>query len=413
MAPLVAGGGTRFAPVGEPSLLLAPGRERSVERRHPWVFAGAVGRVEGAPEPGDTVAVRRRDGRFLAWAAYSPASQIVARVWTWDEDELVDEAFFASRVARAASARADLDERTDAVRVVFAESDGLPGVVADRYDSHMVVQLSSAGADRWRPAIAAALAALPGVTGVFERSDVDVRAREGLTARIGPLVGEMPPATVTIAERPPAEGPGWSFVGDVVGGHKTGFYLDQRENRRLVAELAADRRTLDLFCYTGGFSVAAGAGGAGPITAVDSSRPALTLAAANLERNGIGGVELIEADVFTYLRELRDRGASFDLIVADPPKLARSTSQLKRATRAYKDLNLLALKLLAPGGLLVTFSCSGLVTEDLFQKVLFGAALDARRDAQIVGRLTQATDHPVLLSFPEAAYLKGLVLRAS
>jgi len=399
--------------VGEPSLLLAPGRERSVERRHPWVFAGAVGRVEGAPEPGDTVAVRRRDGRFLAWAAYSPASQIVARVWTWDEDELVDEAFFAARVARAAAARADLVERTDAVRVVFAESDGLPGVVADRYDSHVVVQLSSAGADRWRSAIGAALADLPGVTGVFERSDVDIRAREGLAARTGPLVGEVPPATVTIAERPPAEGAGWSFVGDVVGGHKTGFYLDQRENRRLVSELAADRRTLDLFCYTGGFSVAAGAGGAGPITAVDSSGPALTLAATNLGRNGISGVELVEADVFTYLRELRDRGASFDLIVADPPKLARSTSQLKRATRAYKDLNLLALKLLAPGGLLVTCSCSGLVTEDLFQKVLFGAALDARRDAQIVDRLTQATDHPVLLSFPEAAYLKGLVLRAS
>jgi 23S rRNA (cytosine1962-C5)-methyltransferase len=399
--------------VGEPSLLLAPGRERSVERRHPWVFAGAVGRVEGAPEPGDTVAVRRRDGRFLAWAAYSPASQIVARVWTWDEDELVDDGFFASRVARAAAARADLAERTDAVRVVFAESDGLPGVVADRYDSHVVVQLSSAGADRWRPAIAAALADLPDVTGVFERSDVDVRAREGLASRTGPLVGEVPPARVTIAERPPAEGPGWTFVGDLVGGHKTGFYLDQRENRRLVSELAAGRRTLDLFCYTGGFSVAAGAGGAGPITAVDSSGPALTLAATNMERNGIRGVELVEADVFTYLRQLRDRAASFDLIVADPPKLARSTSQLKRATRAYKDLNLLALKLLAPGGLLVTCSCSGLVTEDLFQKVLFGAALDARRDAQIVDRLTQATDHPVLLSFPEAAYLKGLVLRAS
>jgi 23S rRNA (cytosine1962-C5)-methyltransferase len=202
-------------------------------------------------------------------------------------------------------------------------------------------------------------------------------------------------------------------VGDLVGGHKTGFYLDQRENRRLVSELAADRRTLDLFCYTGGFSVAAGAGGAGPITAVDSSAPSLALAATNLERNGIGGAELVEADVFTYLRELRDRGERFDLIVADPPKLARSTSQLKRATRAYKDLNLLALKLLAPGGLLVTCSCSGLVTEDLFQKVLFGAALDARRDAQIVDRLTQATDHPVLLSFPEAAYLKGLVLRVS
>ena len=399
--------------MGEPSLLLAPGRERSVERRHPWVFGGAVARVDGHPEPGDTVAVRRRDGRFLAWAAYSPESQIVARIWTWDEDEIVDDGFFARRVAQAAAARVDLAERTDAMRVVFAESDGLPGVVADRYDSHVVVQLSTAGAERWRDAIGAALAALPDVTGVYERSDVDVRAREGLAARTGPLVGQLPPETVTIAERPAGEGPGWTFEGDVVGGHKTGFYLDQRENRRLVSELSAGRRTLDLFSYTGGFSVAAGAGGAGPITAVDSSGPALRLAARNLERNGISGVELVEADVFTDLRTRRDRGERYDLIVADPPKLARSTSQLKRATRAYKDLNLLALKLLAPGGLLLTFSCSGLLTEDLFQKVLFGASLDAGRDAQIVGRLTQATDHPVLLTFPEAAYLKGFVLRAT
>jgi 23S rRNA (cytosine1962-C5)-methyltransferase len=247
---------------------------------------------------------------------------------------------------------------------------------------------------------------------VYERSDVGVRAREGLSSRTGPLVGEPPPETVTIAERPAGEGPGWTFVGDLVGGHKTGFYLDQRENRRLVSEVSEGRRTLDLFSYTGGFSVAAGAGGAGPITAVDSSGPALRLAARNLERNGISGVELVEADVFTDLRTRRDRGERYDLIVADPPKLARSTSQLKRATRAYKDLNLLALKLLAPGGLLVTFSCSGLLTEDLFQKVIFGASLDAGRDAQIVGRLTQATDHPVLLTFPEAAYLKGFVLRA-
>jgi 23S rRNA (cytosine1962-C5)-methyltransferase len=399
--------------VGEPSLLLARGRERSLERRHPWVFAGAVGRVDGDPELGETVAVRRYDGRFLAWAAYSPASQIVARVWTWDEQEQVDDAFFARGVARAAAARADLAERTDAVRVVFAESDGLPGVIADRYDSHVVVQLSSAGAERWRDAIGAALAALPDVTGVFERSDVDVRAREGLAPRTGVLAGVAPPSRVTIAERPPAEGAGWTFMADLLGGHKTGFYLDQRESRRLVSELAGGRRTLDLFCYTGGFSVAAGAGGGGPITAVDSSGSALDLAEENLVRNGVTDVELVEADVFTYLRELRDRGERFDLVVADPPKLARSTSQLKRATRAYKDLNLLALKLLAPDGILVTCSCSGLVTDDLFQKVLFGAAIDARREAQIIGRVTQATDHPVLLSFPEAAYLKGLVLRAT
>ena len=314
---------------------------------------------------------------------------------------------------RGVTARSDLSDRTDAVRLVFAESDGLPGVIADRYEGIVVVQLSSAGAERWRDALTAAFASLPGVTGVYERSDLDVRRREGLAPRTGVLAGEAPPPTVAIAERPPAEGPGWSLLADLVGGHKTGFYLDQRENRRLVSELADGRRVLDLFAYTGGFSVAAAAGGASELTSVDSSGPALALAATNLERNGFAAARLVEADVFSHLRLLRDRAERFDLIVADPPKLAQNTSQLKRATRAYKDLNLLALKLLAPGGVLVTFSCSGLMTEDLFQKVLFGAALDAGREAQVIGRLTQATDHPVLLTFPEASYLKGLVIRVS
>jgi 23S rRNA (cytosine1962-C5)-methyltransferase len=403
--------------VGEPSLFLGSGRERSVLRRHPWVFAGAVRRVEGGPAAGETVAIRTDRGRFLARAAYSPSSQIAARIWSWDEDDKVDDEFIASRVRRAAAARSDLVERTDASRLVFAESDGLPGVIADRYDDHVVVQLSSAGADHWRPAVAEALAALPGVTGVSERSDLDVRQREGLSPRTGRLRGHAPPPSVTIAERPPADGPGWTFIADVVDGHKTGFYLDQRDNRLGVAELAAGRRVLDLFCYTGAFAVAAAAGGASSVVAVDSSAPALELAATNIERNGGPGVTddvlFVQADVFTQLRRLRDEGARFDLIVADPPKLARSTSQLNRATRAYKDLNLLALKLLAPGGVLVTFSCSGLLTAELFQKVLFGAALDAGRDAQVIGRLTQATDHPVLLTFPEAEYLKGLVLRVS
>ncbi len=366
---------------------------------------------------GETVAVRTDRGRFLARAAYSPSSQIAARVWSWDEDDVIDEAFIAGRIQKAVAARADLAERTDACRLVFAESDGLPGVIADRYDDHVVVQLSSAGADHWRSAVAEALAELPGVAGVSERSDLDVRQREGLPPRTGHLAGDAPPPVVTIAERPPAEGPGWTFVADVAAGHKTGFYLDQRENRLGVAEAAAGRRVLDLFSYTGGFTVAAAAGGAASVVAVDSSAPALELAARNVERNSAPGVtadvSYVQADVFTHLRRLRDEGAQFDLVVADPPKLARSASQLNRATRAYKDLNLLALKLLAPGGVLVTFSCSGLMSDDLFQKVLFGAALDADRDAQVIGRLTQATDHPVLLTFPEAAYLKGLVIRVS
>jgi 23S rRNA (cytosine1962-C5)-methyltransferase len=399
--------------VGEPSLVLAPGRERSVARRHPWIFRGAVASVRGEPEPGDTVAIVSAQGRWLARAAYSPSSQIVARIWTWDEDERIDDAFFADRVRRAAEARADLAARTDACRLVFAESDGLPGVIADRYGPFVVLQLSSVGADRWRGALASALAGLPGVEGVYERSDLDVREREGLAPRVGPLAGDEPPPVVAFSERPAATAAPWRFEADLRTGHKTGFYLDQRDNRRVVWALASGRRALDLFCYSGAFSVAAATGGATEVTGVDSSARALELAGANRERNGISAAPLVEADVFSHLRLLRDRGERFGLIVLDPPKLAQTAAQVQRATRAYKDVNLLAIKLLEPGGVLVTFSCSGVVREELFQKVVFGAALDARREVQIVGRLTQASDHPVLLSFPEGAYLKGLVCRVS
>ncbi len=397
----------------EPSIVLVPGRERSVERRHPWIFTGAVAEVQGQPDAGATVAVRAADGRFLAWAAYSPTSQIVARVWTWDEAERVDDAFFGLRVLRAARARAGLDAWTDACRLVFAENDGLPGVIADRYGPFVVLQLSSAGADRWRQALAAAFIALPGVAGVYERSDLEVRQREGLAPRTGVLAGEEPPPAAEMTERPPSGSAPWQFQVDVRAGHKTGFYLDQRATRRVVAGLAAGRSTLDLFCYTGGFSVAAASGGASAVTSVDSSGAALELARRHLEANGLPVGELVDADVFAYLRDQRDRGRRYDLIVLDPPRLAPSATQLQRATRAYKDLNLIALKLLAPGGLLVTCSCSGVVSPDLFQKILFGAALDARREVQIVARLTQASDHPVLLTFPEGGYLKGLVCRVA
>jgi 23S rRNA (cytosine1962-C5)-methyltransferase len=399
--------------MGEPSVVLAPGRERSVERHHPWLFRGAIAEVRGQPEPGATVVVRDAKGRFLARAAYSPGSQIAARVWTWDEGERVDEAFIDARVRRASDARAELVNRTDALRLAFAENDGLPGVIADRYGTFVVLQLSSSGAERWRPALASAYAVLPGVVGVYERSDLEVRQREGLPPRVGVVVGEEPPPLVTFSERPLGADVTWRFAAELVSGHKTGFYLDQRENRAVVARLAAGRRTLNLFCYSGGFSIAAATGGASDVTSVDSSRRALELARANLEGNGVPVGSLVDADVFTHLRRLRDGAERFDLIVLDPPRLAQTASQVQRASHAYKDLNLLALKLLSPGGLLVTFSCSGVVSEDLFQKILFGAALDAGRDVQIVDRLTQASDHPVLLTFPEGAYLKGLVCRVS
>jgi 23S rRNA (cytosine1962-C5)-methyltransferase len=326
-------------------------------------------------------------------------------MWTFDATESVDGAWIASRVAAAADRRADLAERTDAARLVFAESDGLPGVIADRYGACVVVELTSAGADRWRDAIADALAALPGVRGVIERSARDVRRLEGLPPQQGVLRGEAPSERITIHEDSAV------FDVDVLLGHKTGFYLDQRDNRRAVRASAAGRRVLDVCTYTGGFAVAAALGGARTITALDSSRPALELAAENLSANGIHDAELIETDAFDGLRDLVATGEQFDLIVLDPPKLAHRADQVERATRAYKDLNLHALRLLGAGGLLFTFSCSGHVGTELFQKVVAGAVLDSGREAQVIGRLTQASDHPVLTSFPEAEYLAGLVLR--
>jgi 23S rRNA (cytosine1962-C5)-methyltransferase len=391
--------------VPEPALSLRAGRERSLRRRHPWVFSGSVESVAGDPAHGDTVLVLSAGGEALGRGAYSPASQIRARMWTFEPDAVVDEAWICARVAASSRRRADLSARTDAARLVFAESDGLPGVVADRYGPWVVVELTSAGADRWREPVADALAALPGVEGVFERSGQEVRRLERLPPRRGVLRGAAPPGLVQIEED------GATYLVDVAGGHKTGFYLDQRESRRFVRDVAAGRRLLDVCTYTGGFAVAAARGGAATITAIDSSHAALELAARNLRANDVADADLLEVDAFAGLRDLVREGARYDLIVLDPPKLAQRAEHVVRATRAYKDLNLHALRLLAPDGVLVTFSCSGHVDARLFQKVVAGAALDAGREVQVVARLTQATDHPVLMSFPEGEYLTGLALR--
>ena len=391
----------------EPTLTVRPGRERSLLRRHPWVFGGSVQRVTGDPQAGDTVRVVAADGRPLGRGAYSPRSQLVVRMWTFDDDVVVDDAFVAARIAASAQRRHDLVARTDAARLVFAESDGVPGLIVDCYADWAVVELTAVGSDRWRDTIAEAVAALPGVRGVYERSDVTMREREGLTARTGLLRGDEPPERIEIHEA------GRRHLVEVRAGHKTGFDLDQRDTRSTVAALARDRRVLDVFAYTGGFSVAAHIGGASSVTTVDSSGPALALAAENLRRNGASTDRLVEADAFAELRRRRALDERFDLIVLDPPKLANNAAQVDKATRAYKDANLQAFGLLSPGGLLVTFSCSGAIDEALFQKVVFGAALDAKRDAWIVDKLTQASDHPIALTFPEAAYLKGLVVRVA
>lgn len=385
------------------SLRLRAGRERSLKRRHPWIFSGSVARVAGSPEPGDTVVVEASDGTFLAHAAYSPSSQIVARVWSFDERDVIDDAFVANRITTSAARRAPLLPRTNGARLVFSEADGVPGLIADRYGAFVVVELTTAGAERWRDTIAESLAGLPSVDGVYERSDIDVRQREGLEQRVGLLRGVEPPDLLSIEED------GATYAVDVRRGHKTGFYLDQRESRRKITDLAPGRRVLDVFAYTGAFSVVAARAGAASTTSIDSSGPALALAAQNLERNGCPPGELVEADAFSDLRRLRAQAERFDLIILDPPKLAHRADQVERSTRAYKDLNLIAFQLLQPGGILVTFSCSGLLDDLLFQKVVAGAALDARRDARIIGRLHQASDHPVHLAIPETAYLKGLI----
>jgi 23S rRNA (cytosine1962-C5)-methyltransferase len=388
-------------------LILKAGREKSLKRRHPWVFSGAVAKVQGQPGPGETVAIGSATGEFLAVAAYSPQSQIIARVWDW-EDRAIDGAFFRGRIERAVEQRRTvLDTGTDALRLVHGESDGLPGVVADRYGDTLVLQLTSAGAERWREAIADALLEVSGASRIWERSDAEVRALEGLAPVITALRGAREPTRIAISEH------GLQFEIDLEHGHKTGFYLDQRENRRRVRTLARGRDVLDGFCYSGGFALNALAGGAQSVTAVDSSADALALARSNAELNRLAQPEWLEGDVFQLLRRFRDQGRNFDLVVLDPPKFAPTAAHAEKAARAYKDINLLAFKLLRPGGLLATFSCSGGVSADLFQKIIAGAALDAGVDAQIIGRLGPGADHPVALNFPEGNYLKGLVCRIS
>lgn len=396
-----------MARAGAPSLVVRAGREKSLHRRHPWIYSGAIERVDGAPGSGDTVDVRAHDGAFLAKAAYSPSSQIRARVWSFAPDT-IDAAWFARRVRAAVEARADmLDAAHTACRLVHGESDGLPGVVADRYGDTIVVQLTSAGAEAWRGAIVDALLAATGASTAVERSDADVRTLEGLAPRVGVVAGALA-GPVGILED------GIVHRVDVLGGQKTGFYLDQRDNRRRVRALARGRAVLNAFCYTGGFTLAALAGGARETVSIDSSADALSLARSNLAANpGLAGgaASWREADVFAELRRLRDEGRRFGLVILDPPKFAPTAAHAARAARAYKDINLLAFKLLEPGGLLATYSCSGGVSAELFQKIVAGAALDARADAAIVGRFAASADHPVALAFPEGDYLKGLLVR--
>ena len=392
-------------------LILMPGKERAAfKNRHPWVFAGSVGRLEGRARPGDTVEVLADNLRPLGRAAYSPQSQIRARFWTFDPDESVDDAFFKRRIAAAVARRQALPELKgqQGLRLIHAESDGLPGIIADQYGDTVVVQLNSAGADKWRKAIVNALVLATGCERIYERSDSDVRGLEGLEPTVGWLHGEPKETGLAIDEN------GVQLAVDVVGGHKTGFYLDQRDNRAWLRSVAADKDILNCFCYTGGFSLQALAGGAKSVLSIDSSGPALAQARANLALNPqlpAERAEWLEADVFQALRDFRKAERSFDLIVLDPPKFAPSAAYADRAARAYKDINILGFRLLRPGGLLMTYSCSGGIGLELFQKIVAGAAVDAGREARIVRRLSGTADHPVALNFPEGEYLKGLLVQ--
>ncbi|MBD3239534.1 MAG: 23S rRNA (cytosine(1962)-C(5))-methyltransferase RlmI [Chitinivibrionales bacterium] len=393
------------------TVTLKPGRERSLLRHHPWVFSGAIARVAGTPEPGETVLVRAADGRQCGLGAWSPASQMRVRMWTFDTRSAIDSAFLRNRLSQALDMRRSLwglDE-TSACRLVYAESDGLPGVVVDRYGPWLVCQFLSAGAEYWRDTIVAELIQLTGAGGVYERSDSSARAKEGLQARTGPLSDEEPPTEIEIREDD------CRYLVDIRNGHKTGFYLDQRVNRLRVARLARGAAVLNCFSYTGGFGTAALAGGASTVTDIDSSDPALERAGRIDRLNGFDEkrVEYVPADAFGALRSFRDARREFDMVILDPPKFVENRAQLEPGCRGYKDINLLGCKLLKPGGLLVTFSCSGLVAPELFQKIVADAALDAGREAQILEWLNQAPDHPVALPFPEARYLKGLLVRVA
>jgi len=388
---------------------LKKGRERSVLRRHPWVFSGAVARVEGNPADGEVVEVRSAEGQWLARGTFSRRSQIVVRLLTWDPDETIDASFWRRRLGRAIAARRSLsdDPATTAFRLVHAESDGLPGLIVDRYGDFLVVQFLTVGVERHREPILAALLDILSPEGIYERSDVEVREKEGLPQRTGRLRGQEPPPLLEILEN------GHRFWVDLRTGQKTGFYLDQRENRARLLAFCADAEVLDGFAYTGAFAVYALAGGADRVTLVEASGLALGAARQNLALNGVELTqhEFVEGNLFRVLRRFAEEGRTFDVVVLDPPKFAPAAKDVQRAARAYKDINLLAFRLLRPGGVLFTTSCSGAISADLFQKIVFGAALDAGREAQIIGYLHQAADHPVALTFPEGAYLKGLICR--
>jgi 23S rRNA (cytosine1962-C5)-methyltransferase len=388
------------------TIRLRAGKERSLLRRHPWIFESAI--AKGGGDSGETVRVDSAEGQFLGWAAYSPSSKIRARVWSFDEAQRIDASFFIAACASAVRARTRFDIQSDGMRLVHGESDGLPGLVVDRYGDTLVAQFTSAGVEKWKDVIADALLAATGLSKLYERSDASSRALEGLPEVKGWLRGEGP-TDLVLQEH------SWKLALNIADGHKTGFYLDQRDSRHTFARYARRlnfQRVLNCYCYTGGFTVAALSGGAAHVTSIDSSGPAIEKAAANVALNGFDAsrADFLDADVNASLRKFAQEGRTFDAIVLDPPKFAPTVAHAERAARAYKDINRLAFKILEPGGVLFTYSCSGGISADLFHKIVASAGCDAGVDGFIHERMGGAPDHPMTVNFPEGEYLKGLVV---
>lgn len=390
-----------------PSVKLKKGRDKSLLRKHPWIFSGAIDQINNIKYNGETVEIISADGKLLGFGSYSSQSQISVRVLSFNPDDHIDKNFFADRIKNALLLRKELidEEKTNAFRLINAESDFLPGLIVDKYNEYLVCQFLSAGAEFHKKEIIEILSSLLQPLGIFERSDAEVRLKEGLNLQKGNLFGKAPENLVEILEN------NRRFLVDIVDGHKTGFYLDQRQNRNLLTEFTENKEVLNCFSYTGGFSVYALSSGAKKVTNIESSENALNLSQKNLTLNGFGTqqFENVREDVFSYLRKLRDANQKFDLIILDPPKFAESASQITKASKGYKDINLLALKLLRSNGKLLTFSCSGHITRDLFNKIVADAATDSDREVHILNYLTQSPDHTILANFPESLYLKGLI----
>lgn len=391
------------------SIILKAGREKSVLQKHPWIFSGAIANIEGTVSPGEIIRLLDFRKKFLAYGYYNRASQIAVRILEWDETKRVDEAWWISKIANSIGRRLLFaeDEDTDSYRLIFGESDLLPGLVVDKYSDFLVTQFLTAGVEAAKPTIISALVEFLKPSGIYERSDADIRSLEGISTANGLLVGINPPDKLEIKEH------NKRFMIDIAGGHKTGHYLDQRENRLAIRKYATNIDILDCFCYTGGFSINALASGANSVTLVDSSKAALNMAQANIKLNGLldDKVRFIESDVFEFLRKTEQSGRLYDMIILDPPKFAASKTHLKKALSAYKDINMRAIRIIKPGGLLVSFSCSGIVSAESLKIALFWASIDAGKSVQIIEKLGQPSDHPILLSFPESEYLKGYICK--